>query len=85
MKLTYIRWSMTIIETGGLTLVGLEDKADRPIKGFSGGERQRLGIARRQVIEEPRQRRVDGHPEDATRGHGRLPRRAAPACVSVAD
>jgi ABC-2 type transport system ATP-binding protein len=29
-----------------LDLVGLADKADRPIKGFSGGERQRLGIAR---------------------------------------
>src|SRR5512139_2621391 len=28
-----------------LELVGLEEKADRPIKGFSGGERQRLGIA----------------------------------------
>jgi ABC-2 type transport system ATP-binding protein len=28
-----------------LALVGLEDKIDRPIKGFSGGERQRLGIA----------------------------------------
>ena len=28
-----------------LELVGLSDKADRPIKGFSGGERQRLGIA----------------------------------------
>jgi ABC-2 type transport system ATP-binding protein len=27
----------------------LEDKADRPIKGFSGGERQRLGIAQAQV------------------------------------
>ncbi len=27
-----------------LDLVGLSDKADRPIKGFSGGERQRLGI-----------------------------------------
>ena len=26
-----------------LALVGLEDKADRPIKGFSGGERQRVG------------------------------------------
>jgi ABC-2 type transport system ATP-binding protein len=32
-----------------LLLVGLEDKADRPIKGFSGGERQRLGIAQAQV------------------------------------
>jgi ABC-2 type transport system ATP-binding protein len=32
-----------------LTLVGLEDRADRPIKGFSGGERQRLGIAQAQV------------------------------------
>ncbi len=32
-----------------LALVGLEEKADRPIKGFSGGERQRLGIAQAQV------------------------------------
>lgn len=32
-----------------LELVGLQDKADRPIKGFSGGERQRLGIAQAQV------------------------------------
>ncbi|HEY1292097.1 MAG TPA: ABC transporter ATP-binding protein [Chloroflexota bacterium] len=32
-----------------LELVGLEDKADRPITGFSGGERQRLGIAQAQV------------------------------------
>ena len=32
-----------------IELVGLEDKADRPIKGFSGGERQRLGIAQAQV------------------------------------
>jgi ABC-2 type transport system ATP-binding protein len=32
-----------------LALVGLGDKADRPIKGFSGGERQRLGIAQAQV------------------------------------
>src|SRR5512135_2126706 len=30
-------------------LVGLEDKADRPVRGFSGGERQRLGIAQAQV------------------------------------
>ena len=32
-----------------LNMVGLEEKADRPIKGFSGGERQRLGIAQAQV------------------------------------
>lgn len=32
-----------------LELVGLEDKAGRPIKGFSGGERQRLGIAQAQI------------------------------------
>jgi ABC-2 type transport system ATP-binding protein len=32
-----------------LELVGLEDKADRPIKGFSGGEKQRLGIGQAQV------------------------------------
>ena len=32
-----------------LALVGLEDKADRRIKGFSGGERQRLGIAQAQI------------------------------------
>jgi ABC-2 type transport system ATP-binding protein len=32
-----------------LELAGLEDKADRPIKGFSGGELQRLGIAQAQV------------------------------------
>ncbi len=32
-----------------LHLVGLEDKADRPVKGFSGGERQRLGIAQAQI------------------------------------
>jgi ABC-2 type transport system ATP-binding protein len=36
-----------VIET--LELVGLTDKADRPIKGFSGGERQRLGIAQAQI------------------------------------
>jgi ABC-2 type transport system ATP-binding protein len=32
-----------------LDLVGLEDKADRSVRGFSGGERQRLGIAQAQV------------------------------------
>jgi ABC-2 type transport system ATP-binding protein len=32
-----------------LDLVGLTDKADRPVKGFSGGERQRLGLAQAQV------------------------------------
>ncbi len=34
-----------------LELVGLSDKADRPVKGFSGGERQRLGIAQAQLHE----------------------------------
>lgn len=32
-----------------LDLVGLANKADRPIKSFSGGERQRLGLAQAQV------------------------------------
>ena len=32
-----------------LALVGLQDKADRPVTGFSGGERQRLGLALAQV------------------------------------
>ncbi|MGD2078748.1 MAG: ABC transporter ATP-binding protein [Chloroflexota bacterium] len=32
-----------------LALVGLEKKAERPIKGFSGGERQRLGLAQAQI------------------------------------
>ncbi len=32
-----------------IELVGLENKADRPLRGFSGGERQRLGIAQAQV------------------------------------
>ena len=35
--------------TETLELVGLSDKADRPVKGFSGGERQRLGIAQAQI------------------------------------
>jgi ABC-2 type transport system ATP-binding protein len=34
-----------------LDLVGLTEKADRPIRGFSGGERQRLGIAQANVNE----------------------------------
>jgi ABC-2 type transport system ATP-binding protein len=34
-----------------LELTGLADKADRPVKGFSGGELQRLGIAQAQVNE----------------------------------
>ncbi|UCE12899.1 MAG: ABC transporter ATP-binding protein [Candidatus Heimdallarchaeota archaeon] len=32
-----------------LELVGLEEKADRSIEGFSGGEKQRLGIAQAQI------------------------------------
>jgi len=32
-----------------IELVGLGGKADRPIQGFSGGERQRLGIAQAEV------------------------------------
>ncbi|MFW9996831.1 MAG: ABC transporter ATP-binding protein [Candidatus Odinarchaeota archaeon] len=32
-----------------LELVDLDEKADRPIKGFSGGEKQRLGIAQAQI------------------------------------
>jgi len=32
-----------------IELVGLQGKADRPIRGFSGGERQRLGIAQAEV------------------------------------
>lgn len=32
-----------------LELIGLADKADRPIKTFSGGERQRVGIGQAQV------------------------------------
>jgi ABC-2 type transport system ATP-binding protein len=32
-----------------IELVGLEGKADRPLKGFSGGERQRLGIAQAEI------------------------------------
>lgn len=34
-----------------LALVGLSDKADRSVKGFSGGEIQRLGIAQAQINE----------------------------------
>ncbi|MFW9805842.1 MAG: ABC transporter ATP-binding protein [Candidatus Thorarchaeota archaeon] len=32
-----------------LSVVGLEEKAERPIEGFSGGEIQRLGIAQAQI------------------------------------
>ena len=32
-----------------LEMVGLSDRADRPIAGFSGGERQRLGIGQAQI------------------------------------
>jgi ABC-2 type transport system ATP-binding protein len=32
-----------------LDLVGLAGKSDRPIRGFSGGEKQRLGIAQAQI------------------------------------
>lgn len=32
-----------------LGVVGLSDRADRPVVGFSGGERQRLGIAQAQI------------------------------------
>lgn len=32
-----------------LELVGLQGKADRPVRAFSGGERQRLGIAQAQI------------------------------------
>ncbi|MFW9993997.1 MAG: ABC transporter ATP-binding protein [Candidatus Odinarchaeota archaeon] len=32
-----------------LDLVNLSDKADRPIKGYSGGEKQRLGIAQAMI------------------------------------
>ena len=35
--------------TDTLHMTGLEDKADRKIKGFSGGELQRLGIAQAQI------------------------------------
>jgi ABC-2 type transport system ATP-binding protein len=48
----YYRGSQAEIEariTETLDLVGLADKADRPTKGFSGGERQRLGIAQAQI------------------------------------
>jgi ABC-2 type transport system ATP-binding protein len=32
-----------------IELVGIKGKADRPVKGFSGGERQRLGIAQAMI------------------------------------
>ena len=43
----HIEINQRIDET--LELVGLADKAGRPIRGFSGGERQRLGIAQAQI------------------------------------
>jgi ABC-2 type transport system ATP-binding protein len=48
----YYRGPQAAIETRiaeTLDLVGLADKADRPTRGFSGGERQRLGIAQAQI------------------------------------
>jgi len=48
----YYRGPAAVIEkriTETLELVGLSEKADRSIKGFSGGERQRLGIAQAQI------------------------------------
>jgi hypothetical protein len=54
-----------------LDLVGLADKADHPIKGFSGGERQRLGIAQAQVNypdPETRARLEDGPGQYAGQG-----------------
>ncbi len=48
----YYRGPASEIETRiaeTLELVGLAGKADRSIKGFSGGERQRLGIAQAQI------------------------------------
>ena len=46
-QLTQEEQNALVTET--LDLVGLERKADRPIKGFSGGELQRLGIGQAQV------------------------------------
>jgi len=48
----YYRGPQAAVEariTETLDLVGLADKADRPTRGFSGGERQRLGIAQAQI------------------------------------
>jgi ABC-2 type transport system ATP-binding protein len=36
-----------------IQLVGLDGKADRPVRAFSGGERQRLGIAQAAILDEP--------------------------------
>ncbi len=52
-KFFYSRPTKTIEQRveESLALVGLKDKADRPVKGFSGGEMQRLGIAQAQINE----------------------------------
>lgn len=50
----FYRGSATAIEQRveeALELVGLSEKADRLVKGFSGGETQRLGIAQAQINE----------------------------------
>jgi len=48
----FFRGARTAIEervAESLDLVGLSARADRPVRGFSGGERQRLGIAQAYV------------------------------------
>jgi ABC-2 type transport system ATP-binding protein len=48
----FFRFEAAVVEARineTLALVGLKDKADRPVRGFSGGERQRLGIAQAQI------------------------------------
>jgi ABC-2 type transport system ATP-binding protein len=43
-------WIETRVDAS-LSLVGLQDKADRLVAGFSGGETQRLGLAQAQINE----------------------------------